>query len=183
MQLSNKQKALVAENHNLIYGYAHKYNINVEEYYDVLAIGLCMAALSYNSNKGAFSTHAYMMMRKQMYYQISYEHCKKRDINKLDKMSDAEEICSYKPIAKTVQLEDEVIGNIEANAIMKYLKENLTDFRYKVITLLIKGYKQRDICRELDAKRQRVSLAVRTARELINEYYEYNRYKGEENVY
>ena len=31
--LTEEQKRLVEENHNLIYWYCHKYNLNIEEYY------------------------------------------------------------------------------------------------------------------------------------------------------
>ena len=46
-------------NENLIYHILKKYNLSVDEYYDVGVIGLCKAAISYNSNFGfTFSTYA-----------------------------------------------------------------------------------------------------------------------------
>ena len=73
-QLTLDQQRIVSENHNLIYSLANKKSINLDEYYDVLAIGLCKAAIAFDSTKGKFSTLAYTVMlneykqelRKQM---------------------------------------------------------------------------------------------------------------------
>lgn len=65
--LTEEQKRLVADNHNLIYGFANKKNLDVEEYYDVLAIGLCKAARIFDSSKGCqFSTVAYTCMNNEI---------------------------------------------------------------------------------------------------------------------
>lgn len=60
--LTSTQQKMVEDNHKLIYGAAHKYKINLEEYYDVLAIGLCKAAMTFDETKGQFSTFAYITM-------------------------------------------------------------------------------------------------------------------------
>lgn len=61
-QLTLDQQRIVSENHNLIYSLANKKNINLDEYYDVLAIGLCKAAIAFDDTKGKFSTLAYTVM-------------------------------------------------------------------------------------------------------------------------
>lgn len=60
--MTAEQQKLAEENHNLIYGYAEQNDIDLDEYYDVLAIGLCKAAIRYNENKGKFSTFAFVTM-------------------------------------------------------------------------------------------------------------------------
>lgn len=67
-ELTDSQRLLVEENHNLIYGYANKKNLNVYEYYDILAIGLCKAASAYDSSKGSFSNFAYFVMENEVKY-------------------------------------------------------------------------------------------------------------------
>lgn len=60
MKLTEEQKKLVEDNHNLIYGYCHRYNLNVEEYYGDLAVTLCEAAQTYKEEKSKFTTYAYL---------------------------------------------------------------------------------------------------------------------------
>lgn len=55
--LTEEQKRLVEENHNLIYWYCHKYNLNIEEYYGLFAIELCKAVQSYDSTKSKITTY------------------------------------------------------------------------------------------------------------------------------
>lgn len=57
-ELTNDEKELVEANHNLIYWYIRTHNLDVEEYYDILAIALCKAAIGYNEAKSKFSTYA-----------------------------------------------------------------------------------------------------------------------------
>ena len=56
IQLNDEQRKLVADNHNLIYQYLIDNNLPQDEYYDIAAIGLCKAALKYDTAKGACST-------------------------------------------------------------------------------------------------------------------------------
>ena len=53
---------IVEENHNLIYGFLHKYKLS-EDFYGDAAIGLCKATQSYDESKGSsFATYAYKCM-------------------------------------------------------------------------------------------------------------------------
>ena len=65
-KLTDEQRELVTKNHDLIYSFAHKINISIDEYYDVLAIGLCKAAKSFDNSKGEFSTLAYSCMSNEL---------------------------------------------------------------------------------------------------------------------
>ena len=69
-QLTLDQQRIVSENHNLIYSLANKKNINLDEYYDVLAIGLCKAAMIYNENKSKFSTLAFTCMLNEYRHEL-----------------------------------------------------------------------------------------------------------------
>ena len=48
--MTEKQKQLVVDNHNLIYSFLHKHGFDEEEFYDLAAIGLCKAAKSYKDD-------------------------------------------------------------------------------------------------------------------------------------
>jgi RNA polymerase sigma factor (sigma-70 family) len=47
------------DNHNLIYWFAHKHHLNLDEFYDILAIALCQAALNFDSFQG-FTFYTYV---------------------------------------------------------------------------------------------------------------------------
>lgn len=70
--LTKQQQKLVEENHNLIYSFANKKNLNIDEYYDILAIELCRAAKIFDENKGNFSTVAYSCMMNELYNRWKY---------------------------------------------------------------------------------------------------------------
>lgn len=55
--LTEEQKKLVEENHNLIYWYCHKYNLDIEEYYGLLAVELCRAVQLYDPTKSKISSY------------------------------------------------------------------------------------------------------------------------------
>ena len=58
---------LVEENHNLIYRFLSKYNLSVEDYYDLAAIGFCSAARSFDFEKGIqFSTYSFTCMLNEV---------------------------------------------------------------------------------------------------------------------
>mgnify|MGYP001317500519 CR=1 FL=1 len=44
IEITDEASELVEENHNLIYSLLHKCHLNIEEWYDIAAIGLCKAA-------------------------------------------------------------------------------------------------------------------------------------------
>jgi DNA-directed RNA polymerase specialized sigma subunit len=81
-KLNAEQKQLVADNHNLIYGYAHKKKLDLDEYYDILALGLCRAALSFDSNKSSFQTYAYMIMGSEVNAHRRFKVQSKRTLDK-----------------------------------------------------------------------------------------------------
>ena len=66
MRLTQEQSERVTENHNLIYYMIHKFHLDIEEYYDILAIGLCKACLSWDISKGKLSTYACTIMYNEI---------------------------------------------------------------------------------------------------------------------
>lgn len=79
LALTDSAKDLAAENHNLIYGFLKRYQLDVEEYYDLAAIGFCQAAAIFNPDRGVkFSVLAYRCM-----YQEIGHHFKRSSAHKL----------------------------------------------------------------------------------------------------
>ena len=49
--MTEEQRKLVEDNHNLIYSFLQKYHLTIDEYYGLAAIGLCKAGKTYNGQK------------------------------------------------------------------------------------------------------------------------------------
>ena len=68
--MTDEQRKLIEDNHNLIYSFLYKYHLEVNEYYDLAAIGLCKAAMTYDSEKASFYTYAYKCMFTSVFSEI-----------------------------------------------------------------------------------------------------------------
>ena len=77
--LTEEQKRLVEENHNLIYWYCHKYNLDIEEYYGLFAIELCRAVQLYDPTKSKIATY---IIKAFWNKHVNYDKGKKRNKRK-----------------------------------------------------------------------------------------------------
>ena len=77
--LTEEQKRLVEENHNLIYWYCHKYNLDIEEYYGLFSIELCLAVQSYDLTKSKIATY---IIKAFWNKHVNYEKRKKTNKRK-----------------------------------------------------------------------------------------------------
>ena len=89
--LTESQRELAGKNHNLIYKFAKIKEADLEEFYGVLAIGLCKAARAYDASSGyKFSTLAYRCMDNEykMYWrgELSSRHIPSNMIVSYNKM-------------------------------------------------------------------------------------------------
>ena len=80
--MTQEQRKLVEENHKLIYYTLNKYKLNPEEYYDILAIGLCKAAIKFDPERSKFSTFAMKVMYNEFLQHDRNEKAEKRKENK-----------------------------------------------------------------------------------------------------
>lgn len=72
-KLTAEQSRLVEENHNLIYGVINTFGLDIEEYYDLMALELCYTVMKYDSSRGALSSYYYLRCKSL----IKKEHKKK----------------------------------------------------------------------------------------------------------
>ena len=66
--LTKQQQQLVEDNHKLIYFYLYRNSLSVDEFYDVAAIGLCKAAITYNGQTIDYSKTIYCLKAEQGFY-------------------------------------------------------------------------------------------------------------------
>ena len=160
--LTLEQQDLVTQNHNLIYDFAKRKNLVIEEYYDILAIGLCNAALYYDSSKGKFSTLANLCMSnavKDYWRNISADSKISEDlILSYDASKSGDEAeCGDAFIDRLtdgISIQDMVLSNISCDALMGVLNEK----EKKVVRGITKGLTSREIAKIIDCTHQYVSV-------------------------
>lgn len=166
--LTAKQQELVEANHNLIYKFANEKKLNLDDYYDVLAIGLCLAATVYDESKGKFSTVAYRCMNNKLhdYWRHAYRKTTVPEsmIFSYDTPNDLDDNPNnggyLNAFASNCSTQDIVITNMMQDILINML----TKREQAVARLMLAGIKQLDIATMLDCSRQNVGTLVKNIR-------------------
>lgn len=147
MKLTQEQQHLVEDNHNLIYSFLNKHCLPLEEYYDLAAIGLCKAAISWNSTRSAFSTFAYVIMQNEVRMHrrsmLAQSRIPSNIIDSLDAVlySDDSDATKYDFTSSEVDFERQIVARSE---ILECFR-NATERQLHILQLLQQGYTQSEI--------------------------------------
>ena len=130
------QTNLVAEHHDLIYSVLHKMNLNIEEFYDIAAIGLCKAAQAYNESKGRFSTLAYTVIRNEVILEMRNRNLQKsgpKNVLSLDfsEVEGDENVTLEQALAQEGDLETDVLNKIVLQNFIQTLNTREKDVIFK----------------------------------------------------
>ena len=146
--MTEEQKQLAADNHNLIYSFLNKHNLNEEEYYDLAAIGLCKAAKCYKDDVSKFSTYAYRCMINTVINEKKTKNLARRipeeligSYNNTIFCERGEKIEFIDILPDDVDFEKDVIAQVMIDNCMC----NLSEKNRLVFTLLLDGYTHREI--------------------------------------
>ena len=151
---------------------ANKKSINLDEYYDVLAIGLCKAAIAFNNTKGKFSTLAYTVMLNE-YKQELRKQQNERAIPQ-DKLLSFDvpiqtdqdnQFASFADVIpdNNVQVEQEAIHALTYKSLSSKLKPD----EQVIFAMLLDDKNQSEIASELCVSRQWISVKVKRIRKTI----------------
>ena len=153
--LTPKQQELAAKNHNLIYEFAKRKNIVIEEYYDILAIGLCKAALYYNPAKGEFS-RIENVMKDHWKLSSNKKRIPEELISSYNVPKDEENVNGdsfMDDITDGYSLQDMVESELLCSTLMNLLNGK----EQKVIKYILQGYTQREIADIMNFKQPYVA--------------------------
>lgn len=171
--MNDEQRKLVEDNHNLIYACLRKYNLSIDEYYDVVAIGLCKAAITFDEkSECAFSTYAYLLMQHEI--DMVFRHNTRKRAIPLDQItyyqnvisdSDGKETERLRFISDNVDIESEVIANDSIKQVRSKLKE-----RDRIVfDLLALDYRQKEIGKIIGCSQPHISRIKRKIIKLLEE--------------
>lgn len=173
--LTPEQQKLAADNHNLIYSFAIKSKIDVAEYYDVLALGLCKAALYHDGVSGKFSTLAYKCMRT-VYIDEVVTHDKRYKRGNGKKTEYYEDPVfqngskeTYFNLLSDMKLpdEDSMILKLNFQEFCRYI----TDREQKVLKMKLSGMTQKEIAKEYGVTHQMVSLWLKAIKKKAEYFF------------
>lgn len=168
--ITDYQRQLVIDNHNLIYRFLQKEKLNMEDWYDLAAIGMCKAAKTFNDKTSKFSTYAFKCMfnevysekRKELrqkaipqneilYYNVECENESGNKVEFIEKMQSDQNV------------ENDCIHEVSLQKAFNKIKEE-----YKpLIKLFLQGYKQVEIMKIVGCSQPHVS---RVMKKFIDEY-------------
>lgn len=160
--LSNEQKNLVEENYNLIYKYAKDHKLDIEEFSGLLSIGLCKAALNYDSDKTKFSTFAFRLGNEVSNYLRKInagKYLRHDEVYSMEALNENEN----RAIEETLLMTSS--ENIEREYIFKakFQKEysKLKDQVKNIVTLKYHGYTNNEVAEIMNIKASTVSMALK----------------------
>jgi RNA polymerase sigma factor (sigma-70 family) len=152
LKLTQEESKIVEDNHNLIYWVANKLNLDLEEWYGLLAIELCIAVKKHKPEKGSLSN----------YYLLRCRGLRYKEIKKLQSLKNEHISINY--IEGMYPCTD--YGSIEENY---EINEWLNNDKYGILEMKADGYTQKEIAKELGVSQSYVSKVLKKIRE---EYYD-----------
>lgn len=163
--LTETQRQLAGENHNLIYAFLHEKNLSIDDWYDTAAIGLCKAAGAYDPSRGKFTTIAYRCMYHEVCKEMRMAGVQKRTaqvISYNEMMTDDGELTHEGTLVTSR-------GDPEEAAACNAIYDHIARLRSKervAILLTVAGYLQDEIAEMVPEMTNQVdvSRALKSAR-------------------
>lgn len=175
--MTETQKQLAEENHNLIYWFLNKYHLSIDEYYDLAAIGLCKAAKTFNNEQSSFSTYAAKCMFTTVFSEIRNENNDKRKAFKealsLDTTVEGfdNEQAKFLDMLSTCDTTEDIA--VAQKMLEDYYKQASKRDK-SIIQMLLNGYTQREIARIYNLSQAQISRTKKSFEKFLKKY------KGEE---
>lgn len=170
--MTDKQKKIAEVNHNLIYDYANRNGLDINEYYDILAIGLCKAAIAYNPLVNEkFSPLANRCMKNEMidyYKSIQKKDCiPANNIVYYDaSVKDNDGVRIDNILHSNCNLDDNFISNEIFDEMLNLLTEKEKD----VVTLILQGLKKLEIAKKMQCEPANITYYIKTIKRKLKAY-------------
>lgn len=169
-KLSLEHQQLVADNHNLIYSFADKHKLDLEEYYGILALALCKAAQSYDPNKGKFSTISYTCMANAVKNHIRLKKKNKITLIYLDAdYTDNDSDENLSNVITSDNLQPDI--KVEGEQISQILLSMLSDKEKQIVIDRMNGLSEEQIATKMGCTHQNVHAFIKKIRIKWNVFY------------
>lgn len=144
--LTEEQRKLIEDNHNLIYDYIIKHKLEFSEYYDLLAIALCKAAVHYNFISSTFSTFAFACFKNACLAEHTIQSRQLKKSNgeimslnyEYSSYDDGSSCCLQDCLMDDFNMEESICNKIDFENVLNVINKILTEQeRYIVYSLFI----------------------------------------------
>ena len=179
VKLTDEQRQLITDNHNVIYKYMHDKGIDLE-YYGEFAEKLCRSIHLYDANRGKISTFIYCVCDAQRKNILKHKYSACRYISRERQVSlDA---VVFKEHSQTLQDilgfdddgynnvdEEDIIAKIRTELKLRYPDDTITD---GVLNYILKGYNHREVGDIYGVSRQAINVRVQKIRKIYEKIKE-----------
>lgn len=146
-KLTESEKKFAEENHNLVYGFLHRYKYSIGEYYNVVVFAYLKSVQVYHrrkdlQNKCDFPFISWQYMRSAIGNHFRIKNTQKRTATygTVSFDSDNDDMENFYNCIGGKSAEDDVMEKMLIENIM----ENLTELQRKIAELRIKGYNNKE---------------------------------------
>lgn len=173
IDMTDYQRKLIEDNHNIIYMILKKNHLSIDDWYDIAAIGMCKAAISYKPDKDVrFTTYAAKCIQNAISVEYKTSNYQKRagdnELVYYDSMTnsdDGDESALLNMFASNVNVEQEAIDRVILDNIM-----NVLDGRRTIVfNMLMAGYKLREISEKMGVSHNMIFLHKKQIAKKIKE--------------
>lgn len=162
---TNEYQDFVTRHHNLIYHCIRKHNLDEEEYYDLFAIALCRAAMTYRDDGGAgFAQYAITCMEHEMCRDFEYRHYQCRDENRVMSLCEFDDENGKDDRTQILQDRQNVVEMVAFRDAMERTYQRCTKKQKKILALVACGYSQTETARMMGVTHQRIQMQMREIR-------------------
>ena len=170
--MTEEQKRLVEQHHNLIYWYLNKKKMSINEWYDILAIALCNAVISYDSDICEFATYAIKCFNTAVHTRIRLDNgVTKRPSGGVWSYEEKIQNPLYNEENATCELFLADGYNVEQEAIvsliLKKCLNKMSERDKKIILMLYEGYDGKEIGEKFNMSHQNVFLIKNKFKNII----------------
>ena len=148
MKLTDEQRQIVTDNHNLIFWYLHKMNLALDEWYSLLAIELCHAVMKHDPEKGLLST----------YFKLRCDWVVAKELRKAKALKRTTEKITFIENIHSIEDPHNVHKYVELQELLKGPHGKLLNMKYE-------GYSQTEMAKELGVSQTTVSKMLKQLRD------------------
>lgn len=146
--LTEIEKRLATENHNLVYSFLHRHGYSIEDFYNIAIFGYIKAIQSYNRNEDlkekyqlAFICEQYMRAEVKDHFRVQNAQKRKPTETIISLDANYTETDNLYNLVGGKSVEDELM----VSELLEELLENLSEIQRDILKLKLEGFSNKEV--------------------------------------